>query len=188
MSDSSPTPFEQFWTSVSGVQPQAYQQAFGAFEQHLAAFSQAAGQLQADAQTATLPASFHTLTRSALTPPDVDTNASCVRLTRLAAELQQRLMQTSSTATAESQACNAVDPPGSLQEAFDRWVVSYERHLLALLTERAFGATFGEAVNAALHCLRDTQQTVPQSQAVEQLQRDVDALSSRVDVLVGRSQ
>ncbi|MDH3714165.1 MAG: hypothetical protein OET44_10000 [Gammaproteobacteria bacterium] len=196
MNDTSSTQFQQFWSELLRGEPAAHKQAFGAFEEQLAAFAKGAGDAGPDAAgtyAQTLVQAFQALGQSPLRPPESSAGpaAACVRFTAVASALQSRFSQANAAAAAQVQARNTVGAPDSLQELFDRWVGCYEQHLFELLVDAEFGAEFGDAVNAALECYRDTmagdaRHAVGQQQALAELRHGVEALAARVANLDAR--
>lgn len=190
MSDTPATQFQQFWSELLRGDPAAHRRAFSAFEKQLAAFAKGAGDGRPDAASTPVQAllqAFQAFGHSPLRPPESGAGpaAACARFTVAAGGLQSRLARASAAAAADVQAGNTGRAPCSLQELFDRWVECYEQHLFEVLTDPEFGVVFGDAVNAALQCYRDTaagdtREPVGQQQALNQLRHDVEALAARV--------
>jgi polyhydroxyalkanoate synthesis regulator phasin len=196
MSDTSARQFQQYWSELLSAEPAAHRQAFSAFEEQLAAFTKGAGVTRQSAASTSEQAilqAFQAFGRSALRPPGsaAGSSAACARFTVAASGLQSRLARANVAAATEVQVRNTGRPPRSLQELFDRWVECYEQHLLEVLTDAEFGAVFGDAVNAALECYRDTvaentRQPAGQQQTLDELRGDVESLAARVADLDAR--
>jgi len=191
MSETPATPFHLFWSALARGAPNAHRQALHAFQEQLAAFASFAGAERSagPAYGEALLRSFQVFAQSALRPPTTEFAdagaAACARFTIAAAELQSRLAEANAATVADVHAQIAVRAPNSMQELFDRWVERYEQHLFELLTEPAFGAAFGTAVNAALECYRDTvaadaRHPSARRRAIADLQHDVEALAARI--------
>lgn len=189
MSETAAKQILQFWSALARGEPQS--QALRTFQEQLAEFADAvnAAQRGKGADARALLQAFKVFAPG-ISPEFKDTGGDVgasapSRFAGAAASLQARLAQTHAVTATEVSAQNAVQPPDTLQQLFTRWVERYEHNLFELLTEPAFGRTFGDAVNAALECYRnsphrDELSSAEQARTIARLQDDLAALGQRV--------